>query len=114
MSERSQALAHDTALAAIANDIRARGRRVVGDVIEIGRHLTEAKALCSHGRWLPWLEREFGWSEQTALNLMRVYELTKLKRVLNLSLPLSGLYKLAAPSRLLILSKETFERSRKP
>ena len=25
--------------------------------------------------WLPWLQREFGWTDRYALNYMRVYEL---------------------------------------
>jgi hypothetical protein len=50
-----------------AEAIRSLGRRVVADVIEIGRRLTECKKLLGHGNWLPWLDREFGWSEDTAL-----------------------------------------------
>jgi hypothetical protein len=85
-----------------AAEIRRLGKRVIGDVVEIGRHLTDAKALISetygHGHWLEWLEREFRWTEQTALNFMRVHELAKSKNFLDLSLPVSGLYLLAAPS----------------
>ena len=45
-----------------AEAIRVLGRQRVANVIEIGRRLTEAKALAGHGGWLPWLEREFGWT----------------------------------------------------
>jgi Protein of unknown function (DUF3102) len=38
----------------------------VANVIEIGRRLTEAKALAGHGGWLPSLEREFGWTVKTS------------------------------------------------
>ena len=48
--------------------------------------------------WLPWREREFRWEEQTALNFMRVHEFGKSKNFLDLNLPVSGLYLLAAPS----------------
>ena len=44
------------ALAEHAAVIRALGKRVVGDIIEIGRRLTEAKRLAGHGGWLPWLD----------------------------------------------------------
>jgi hypothetical protein len=54
--------------------IRALGKRVIGDIIELGRRLTDAKRVAGHGNWLPWLERELGWSERTAQNFMRVYE----------------------------------------
>ena len=54
-------------LAEHAAEIRRLGKRVVADVVEIGRHLSECKAICGHGNWLPWLEREFGWTDDTAL-----------------------------------------------
>jgi hypothetical protein len=34
-----------------------RGKRIVADVVGIGRDLAEAKTLCGHGGWLPWLDR---------------------------------------------------------
>ena len=94
-------------LAEHAAVIRALGKRVVGDIVEIGRRLTLSKdgdkdrgiPPIGHGNWLPWIEREFGWTEQTALNFMRVYELgAKSKTVLDLDIPVRGLYLLAAPS----------------
>jgi hypothetical protein len=80
--------------------IRALGKRVVGDIIEIGRRLTDAKKIAGHGNWLPWLEREFGWTDKTAENFINVYKLgaqTKFEKFSNLNLPVSGLYLLAAP-----------------
>ena len=53
-------------LAKHAVAIRRLGKRVVADVIEIGRRLTEAKPIAGHGNWLAWLEREFKWTEMTA------------------------------------------------
>jgi hypothetical protein len=85
-------------LAEHADAIRKLGKRVVRDVIEIGRRLTEAKALAGRGGWLPWLEDEFSWTDDTALNYMRVYELSKSRNFRDLSLPVSALYLLAAPS----------------
>jgi hypothetical protein len=47
-----------------------------------------------------WLEREFEWTEQTALNYMRINALahSPSKTVLNLDVPMRALYLLAAPS----------------
>jgi hypothetical protein len=86
-------------LAAHAAVIRNLGKRVVRDVIEIGRRLAECKQLIGHGGWLLWLEREFRWSEQTARNYIALHELAaKSPTVVDLDLPMRGLYLLAAPS----------------
>src|SRR5262249_34149260 len=53
-----------------------------------------------HGAWLDWLETEFDWSDQTARNFIHIFELDrdgKFKNILNLDLPLSLLYQVAAP-----------------
>jgi|SRR5580704_7102861 hypothetical protein len=50
--------------------IRTIGKRAVCDLIEIGRLLTDAKLLAGRGNWLPWLDREFGWSDETARKWM--------------------------------------------
>jgi hypothetical protein len=86
-------------LDARAERIRALAKRVIADVIEIGRLLAECKERCGHGNWLPWLEREFGWTDRTALNFMRVHEWSlKSETVSDLDLPMRSLYLLAAPS----------------
>ena len=52
-----------------------------------------------HGNWLPWIEREFGWSGQTARRFIQVAEAaSKFNNLENLSVDVSGLYLLAAPS----------------
>ena len=56
--------------------IRTIGKRAVCDLIEIGRLLTDAKLLAGRGNWLPWLDREFGWSDETARKWMNDYELS--------------------------------------
>jgi DUF3102 family protein len=85
-------------LAQNADAIRVLGKRVIGDIIEIGRLLTEAKQIAGHGNWLPWLEREFGWTDRTAENFINVHKLAaKSENFSDLSLPVSGLYMLAAP-----------------
>ena len=86
-------------LAAHAAVIRVLGKRVVGDVIEIGRRLAECKVIAGHGGWLPWLDREFGWSERAAQNFISVHEAsTKYANFADLDVPVSSLYLLAAPS----------------
>jgi hypothetical protein len=82
-----------------AQAIRSLGKRVVADVFEIGARLTDCKRICGHGGWLPWLEREFGWDERMAQRFITVHELAgKYDNLSDLSLPISGLYLLAAPS----------------
>jgi hypothetical protein len=87
-----------TALAEHVTAIRQLGKQTVENVVEIGRRLIECKKLVGHGNWLPWLEREFRWSDRTALNFMRVAELSKSETVSNLNLPVKALYLLTAPS----------------
>ena len=91
--------ATETILAQNAEAIRALGKRVIGDIIKIGRLLTEAKKIAGHGNWLPWIKREFGWTDKTAQNFMSVHAMAlKNEKFSDLALPVSGLYALAAPS----------------
>jgi len=94
--QTSQAMA----LAENAASIRQLSKRVIGDVIEIGRRLSECKGLLGHGKWLPWLEREFRWSERTARNFISAYEFARSKsaNLADLGIEVSSLYLLAAPS----------------
>jgi hypothetical protein len=86
-------------LSAHANQIRKLSKRIVSDAIAIGRHLIDAKRLAGHGCYLKWLDREFGWSERTALNLIWLAEADgKSAKFANLNLPVSAMYLLAAPS----------------
>ena len=41
--------------------------------VEIGRRLTEAKAVCGHGKWLDFLREQTQFSERRAADLMRVF-----------------------------------------
>jgi hypothetical protein len=97
-SVEAAAAADQQSLAHHAEVIRSLGKRVVGDIIEIGRRLIEAKKIAGHGYWRSWLKREFSWKETTALNFMRVHELSKSANFVDLRLPVSSLYLLAAPS----------------
>jgi hypothetical protein len=102
---------YNAALSEHAAEIRKLGKQTVANVMEIGRRLTECKKLVGHGNWLPWLEHEFGWSDQTARNFMRIADLSKSKTVLNLGLPVSALYQLAAPSTPTEARDEIIERA---
>ena len=81
-----------------ADAIRRLGKQTIENVVEIGRRLTECKRICGHGNWLPWLEREFGWTEMTATRFINVYEMSKSNKLLDLDLPISAIYLLATPS----------------
>jgi hypothetical protein len=89
-------------LAEHAEAIRMLRGRIVGDYAEIGRRLAEVKRIAGHGNWLPWLDREFEWSADTAERFIRVHKfidgLSDSESVRNLVLPLSSVYLLAAPS----------------
>jgi hypothetical protein len=87
-------------LARHAEAIRLIRRRVADDIIKVGEHLTKARKLCGHGDWLAWLEREFGWTDDTAHNFMQVHLWADAnpERVRNLELPLRSIYLLARPS----------------
>jgi hypothetical protein len=96
---REQA-AKPRALAKHAELIRKLGWRVIADVIEVGRRLSECKQIVGHGSWLPWLKREFSWSERTARNFINVYEFARSKsaKISDLAIDISSVYLLAAPS----------------
>jgi hypothetical protein len=52
-------------------------RQTVENLVEIGRHLTEAKLSCNHGRWTSWL-KELGWTTaRTPQKYMAIYEVFK-------------------------------------
>jgi hypothetical protein len=82
-----------------AEAIRVLGRRVAGDIIEIGNRLIAVRERLPHGRWLPWLDQEFGWGETTARKFMAVAESFG-ESSLSVDLPIdaSALYALAGPT----------------
>lgn len=43
-------------------------------IVEIGRRLTEAKAMLKHGEWGQWVKEELPFSQRTAGNFMRIFE----------------------------------------
>jgi Protein of unknown function (DUF3102) len=94
------------------NFLRVRARE---SILEIGFRLIEAKAYVGHGKWLPWLNCNFGWSVDTAQNYMRAYEFSKNRNFRNLDLAGfadSSLYLLAAPSTPPEAVKAVMERAK--
>ena len=80
-------------------EIRLLIKRAGADILEIGRRLVECKKLVGHGNWLSWLDLQFGWDERTAQRFMSVYEFAgKSDKLSDLSIGVSALYLLAAPS----------------
>jgi hypothetical protein len=65
-----------------------------------------------HGQWLPWLNREFQWSERTARNFVAAYELAKDKSAnfADFNLDISSMYLLAATSTPKKAIDEVFRR----
>lgn len=57
---------------AITEKILSYKRTAGESILEIGRRLKEAKALLSHGEWLPWLSEKVEFSERSAQNFMRL------------------------------------------
>lgn len=67
-------------------------------IVQIGKALAEVKEKLGHGKFLDWIEKEFAWSQPTAWRFMNVYEQFKLSNLNNLSIDVSALYQIAAPS----------------
>jgi DUF3102 family protein len=92
------AAAADSVLAQHAIEIRRLGRRLIDDLIEIGRRLADAKKRIGHGFYLEWLEREFSWSHDQAARFIRLFELSqtnKFRELRNLRVSASSLFLLA-------------------
>jgi Protein of unknown function (DUF3102) len=90
----------ETVLAENVASIRQLSKRVIGDVIEIGRRLSDCKTLLGHGKWLSWIESEFSWTDRKARNFIAAYEFARSKseKISDLGIDVSSLYLLAAPS----------------
>lgn len=73
-------------------------QRLVTDIAEIGNTLNRVKEAVGHGRFLPWIEAEFNWTERTAQNYMSVAERFGSNAKCLSHLPLAMVYKLAAPT----------------
>jgi hypothetical protein len=107
------ALNNERVLREQINEIRHLGRRAIDDAIEIGRRLVECKRIVGHGNWGGWLEHEFAWAESTALRFVHMYELAQTKpfNLVDLNLPASALYLIAAPSTPEAARQEILDRA---
>lgn len=65
---------HEHDLREIATAIRGRLNGIRENMISIGRDLHRAKALVTHGQWMPWLRAEFDMTARTAENYMNLTE----------------------------------------
>ena len=58
----------------VTNGIRILTAQTVANICQIGKLLTEAKAMVGHGGWGAYLEKEVSYSQSTANNFMRLYD----------------------------------------
>ena len=57
---------------AVTGEIIHLKQELARNIVDIGLRLIEAKAMLSHGEWLPWLEERVCFSKKSATNYMRV------------------------------------------
>jgi hypothetical protein len=81
-----------------AERIHNLARMTATGIVQVGQALTEVKQRLGHGRFLEWLGKEFGWKERTAENFMTVHARFKSANFADLSIDVSALYRIAAPS----------------
>ena len=62
------------ALRRSAEEVRTLVKRTAENIVSVGRHLSDAKKRLARGYWLPWLKKEFSWTDRTAENYIRVFE----------------------------------------
>jgi hypothetical protein len=83
-------------------------------IIEIGRELIAAKADVGHGAWLPWIEAEFGWSQDTAeryMQVARAFQIPHAAEFGGLTIDATALYALATPDVPQAVRDEAIERA---
>ena len=83
------------AIKAIRKRAEANAKQLVRDAADIGRRLARVKSRVGHNNWQPWLEKNFGWSEDTAQRYMRTAKFVTKNRTLRF-LDLSAIYALSA------------------
>ncbi|HXH79550.1 DUF3102 domain-containing protein [Nocardioides sp.] len=71
-SVEALAVPSDPFVEAHAEEIRRLATRSSTDIVDIGKRLILVKQRVGRGAWLPWLNAEFGWSDETANRFMRV------------------------------------------
>jgi hypothetical protein len=99
--KKAEVLAEPATVEQLAERIHGRNKRILTEVVANGRDLIAARDLLPHGGWLPWLKKNFDWTERAAQRFMQVTVMVDAKsdsRVVFGDLPLSVVYVLAAPS----------------
>ncbi|MCP4352615.1 MAG: DUF3102 domain-containing protein [Desulfobacterales bacterium] len=81
-----------------AVEIKLLLRQTAQCIIEIGKNLILVKDKLDHGHWLPWLNKEFGWSDKSARNFMDVSRRFNSVDLVDLDIGKSALYLLASNS----------------
>lgn len=67
-------MAREAQLASEINLITEQTKQMVlMNFIELGKRLTEAKAMVKHGEWGNWLKERVNYSQRTANNMMKLY-----------------------------------------
>jgi hypothetical protein len=98
-TKRKPPLARDPVLDGYAKQIRTLAKRTVNDLVKIGELLAKAKKRAGHGNYLPWLERELGWSPDWAQNLIDLFAFSRTAKFRKVRhLPAAALYLLAKKS----------------
>ncbi|NVN88591.1 MAG: DUF3102 domain-containing protein [Rhodopseudomonas sp.] len=82
----------------MSEDSASRFTNVARNINEIGRDLIAVNDCVGHGNFLPWIDADFGMSEQHARRIMNVAETSGIKSNMMLDLKPSILYALAAPA----------------
>lgn len=80
-----------------AERIHNLARMTATGIVQIGQYLTEVKERLAHGQFRQWIEGEFGWSRQSAVAFMQVYQRFKCQNFGHLQIDISALYRIAAP-----------------
>lgn len=82
-----------------AEVIRVLGRRVVGDILEIGKRLIAVRDQLPDQNFSGWLRKEFGWSHSTAYNFITAAEaFGTYPTIGQIDIDAGALYLLAGPS----------------
>jgi hypothetical protein len=103
---------NDQFLREAADLIRSRMSRSAEDIVEIGRKLIVVKDRIGHGNFLPWIDLEFGMSDQSAANFMNVARRFGDQIPKGLEFRPAVLYALAAPSTPEEIRTEITERAK--
>ncbi len=72
MAAQNAAPAEGRTIETVTKEILDLKKTAGESILGIGQRLIEAKAMLSHGEWLPWLTEQVEFSERTAQNFMRL------------------------------------------